>query len=658
MTSIKPTSVPSKTLAQSINGSATTFEVSDILGWDGVALTSSDFGTVAYGMFHNSAKTAVEIFEFDPATIASSAIDFVRRGLKFDGDLTTEVSGNKLTWVKGDTRVLLGTDVPQLFKNYVDIHAAQTIGGAKTFSVVPKTTGGDPVDDNDLTRKAYVNTLVLGTLTTINVIVPGTAGETIAAGNLVYFDDTQNKWYKTDADTAATVQNVLLAIAQGSGTASNPIAGGVMLQGVDANQSGLTNGQTYYASNTAGGVSSSAGTTEVTVGIGKSATELYFNPRFDQMITEDQQDALTGTSGTPSASNKFVTEADASATSAASKLVRALASGKIDPSFIQNLGNSFVAGESLVPGDPVYASGYPANAPTYDTHNSFYTVSSSSFSNSFTVGNNSNRLLFVVVSIQNTHTISSVTYNGVAITSLVSNGGGDGTFLYTIGYILAPATGANNLVVTTSGAVTIGVNAYSFYNIEQQAPEVSVSTSGSSSASITATSTPLTTRALIMSAIVSRQAATVGGTAWLNNVSTNTLGFKTAHSGEVVPIASKTVTATADSSGFSTFVWSYTFAAISASQSTRVYKTSATQSQTCKAFVGLSQDTVSAGSNVQVSDVGTDSNRTGMTPGKIQYLSETTGQLTATAPSNVVRVGFAKSSTEIALSKQIENDLI
>lgn len=310
MTSIKPTSVPSKTLAQSINGSATSFEVSDILGWDGAALTSSDFGTQAYGMFHNSAKTAVEIFEFDPTTIAASAIDFVRRGLKFDGDLTTEVSGNKLTWVKGDTRVLLGTDVPQLFKNYVDIHAAQTIDGEKTFAVVPKTTGGDPTANNDLTRKSYVDTLVLGTLTTINVIVPATAGATVAAGSLVYFDDTDNEWKLCDADTAATVQNVLLAIAQGSGTDGNAIAGGVMLQGVDTHQTGLTDGQVYFASNTAGGISPSAGTTEVTIGIGKTATELYFNPRFDQQVTEDQQDALVGnnTDIVVGSGNKYVTQ--------------------------------------------------------------------------------------------------------------------------------------------------------------------------------------------------------------------------------------------------------------------------------------------------------------------------------------------------------------
>jgi hypothetical protein len=166
------------------------------------------------------------------------------------------------------------------------------------------------VGANDLTRLSYVQALVLGTLTTINVIVPGTAGATIVAGQLVYFDDPTNKWKLADADTAATVENVLLGIAQGAGTDTNPIAGGVLLQGVDAHQSGLTNGQTYYASNTAGGVSSASGTTTVVVGIGKSATELYFAPKFNQTLTQNEIDAMAGSGsfGTPSSSNKFITQ--------------------------------------------------------------------------------------------------------------------------------------------------------------------------------------------------------------------------------------------------------------------------------------------------------------------------------------------------------------
>lgn len=111
-----PTSTPTKRLAASIKSDATSFKVSNILGWNGLALTSSDFGTQAYGCFRNSSGTLMEIFEWDPSTVASASITLVRRGLKFTGDLTTEVTANKRAWVKGDTYVELGTHTPQLIQ--------------------------------------------------------------------------------------------------------------------------------------------------------------------------------------------------------------------------------------------------------------------------------------------------------------------------------------------------------------------------------------------------------------------------------------------------------------------------------------------------------------------------------------------------------------
>lgn len=328
MTTIFPTTVPSKRLAASISGSASALQLNNILGWNGEALTSSDFGTKLYCILRNDANTLMEIMELDPSTIASASITILRRGLKFTGDLTTEVSANKLTWIKNETIVELGTDVPQLLKSFVDIYSAQTIEGIKTFSSSPVVP--TPVGSTDAANKAYVDLVAGGIATTINVIVPGTAGETITAGMLIYFDDTENEWMKCDADTAATVDNTLLGIAQGSGTNGNAITGGVLLRGLDSNQSGLTAAAIYYASNTAGGISASAGTVEVTVGFSYSTTQLYFNPRFNQQLTEDQQDALTGKSGTaPSLSNKFIDDADTATAATANKIARRLATGDI-----------------------------------------------------------------------------------------------------------------------------------------------------------------------------------------------------------------------------------------------------------------------------------------------------------------------------------------
>ena len=142
-----PTSVPAKRLAESITPSSSSFKLSDIAGWDGNDLTSADFGTKLYAAFRNSTGTQLEFMEVDPTTItsASSAITILLRGLKFNGDRTTEVTVNKLTWVKGDTIVHLGTDTPQLFQTLIEyiegIAIAGTVDSSTTVKgVVEKST--------------------------------------------------------------------------------------------------------------------------------------------------------------------------------------------------------------------------------------------------------------------------------------------------------------------------------------------------------------------------------------------------------------------------------------------------------------------------------------------------------------------------------------
>jgi len=121
--SILFTSVPQKILKQSILGSSTTFSINNIKGWDGEDLEASDFGTVGYGAFMSADKTRLEFFEWDASTIAASVINFNKRGLQFDGDLTTEVDANKLDWTANETYVMLGADTSQHFqwlKEYID----------------------------------------------------------------------------------------------------------------------------------------------------------------------------------------------------------------------------------------------------------------------------------------------------------------------------------------------------------------------------------------------------------------------------------------------------------------------------------------------------------------------------------------------------------
>lgn len=135
------------------------------------------------------------------------------------------------------------------------------------------------------------------------------AGETVAEDDLVYFKTSDQEWYHTDGTTAATVNGVQIGIALGAGTDGAGITGGVQISG-PYTTTGLTAGSTYYASDTNGGISTSAGTNKLAIGVALSTTRLFLFSINQQTLTTIEKDALKGTSGTPSSTNKFVTAND------------------------------------------------------------------------------------------------------------------------------------------------------------------------------------------------------------------------------------------------------------------------------------------------------------------------------------------------------------
>lgn len=139
-------------------------------------------------------------------------------------------------------------------------------------------TAPDPTALQGIATKNYVlNTATSGGSLTVNsVIAAGTAGETVSAGQILYLKVADGRWYKADASDTTTLFSVQLAISQGAGTAGNAISGGVLLSGLDSNQSALAAGTIYYVG-TAGAISSSAGTYGRIIGNGRTSTSLYFN---------------------------------------------------------------------------------------------------------------------------------------------------------------------------------------------------------------------------------------------------------------------------------------------------------------------------------------------------------------------------------------------
>lgn len=150
---------------------------------------------------------------------------------------------------------------------------------------------------NQLATKEYVDSVVNGgTLILQDRVELGDAGETIADGEYVYLKESDGEWYKVDADNLATLNGVKKGIAQGAGTDGNAISGGILVQGLDTTIS-YTTGQLYYASNTAGGISTTAGTNTHVIGVGDANNKLVMFLCDRYTPTYEQKKFLDGVTG-------------------------------------------------------------------------------------------------------------------------------------------------------------------------------------------------------------------------------------------------------------------------------------------------------------------------------------------------------------------------
>lgn len=226
-TQVKYVSVPSKTLSASINGSAYAIQVSDIKGWDGNVLTSANFGDVLWCVLRDSSNTFMEIMQLDPTTIANASITVLKRGLDFSGGTVTEYSVNKLTWIKNDTTVELGSNPPQLLAQAVNISGTQTIVDLKTFTTMPQCTAA-PTVPGDLVNKAYADGLAIAGAPDSATTVKGIGRVSVAPVSPtipIFVGDNDTRM--PTADQAAA----LVGVSGTAPSATNPFVDRVTLTG-------------------------------------------------------------------------------------------------------------------------------------------------------------------------------------------------------------------------------------------------------------------------------------------------------------------------------------------------------------------------------------------------------------------------------------------
>ncbi len=257
---------------------------------------------------------------------------------------------------------VITTNDPHTMSRLGNIDKAQVWALLQTFTLAP-VSSADAVGSTELVRKSQLDNAVLGTLTSSPIVFPATGGETLAVDQLVYFKSSDSRWWLADADIVSTVENVILGITRGTATAGTAVTNGVTILGEHTASTAIFVADTaYYASNTAGGFSSTVGTKEVSLGQATSTTKFIFSPRYNQQITEDIQDALVGTSGTPSSTNKYVTNVDT--TVMATQTAITIAFVDSNPDTITDSGSGFLTA-GFKSGDSITVSGSTSNNSTF-----------------------------------------------------------------------------------------------------------------------------------------------------------------------------------------------------------------------------------------------------------------------------------------------------
>jgi hypothetical protein len=216
--------------------------------------------------------------EFICGDVAGTDVTNLVRGISPADGITT-VADLAFAHRRGSSVQVTDFPVIQLLR-------AQNNGDETFENALKYASGVVPAGADELADVGYVLSVVSGgTVAFDQIVVTGTAGTTVAAGDIVYFNTTDQEWGLADIDTPETSTDAPIGIAQGAGTDNNAITNGVLILGLDTTQTGMTGGADIHLSSTAGDTTETA--SGLVLGRAKDADELYFNPKVSLTFTDN-----------------------------------------------------------------------------------------------------------------------------------------------------------------------------------------------------------------------------------------------------------------------------------------------------------------------------------------------------------------------------------
>jgi hypothetical protein len=293
--------------ASGVSIGATSVTLNSFKTIEGVNLAMTDFGSIGYGTL-------------SPNTSREEQISFT--GVTQNGNGTATLTGVKsvlnvapYTETSGTTKSQAGnakfviSNTAGFYNQFTAKGNDETITGLYEFVQNPqKTTAALASNNNDFITKNDLLAAVFGSVNTDQIVFSGTAGETLTAGQVIYFKESDQRFWLADADLVATFDQVVLGFAEDAAVAGGAV--NILSTGIEKNLTGLTPGSKYYLSNTAGAISTTPGTTSVFVGIAQTATRFIFDPLGIYMPTANEKAAMAGnnTDIAVGTGNKYVTQ--------------------------------------------------------------------------------------------------------------------------------------------------------------------------------------------------------------------------------------------------------------------------------------------------------------------------------------------------------------
>lgn len=236
------------------------------------------------------------------------------------------------------------------------------ISGATTFnSSAPLGYDGAPASltGNQFATVSYVLATVSGGTVVFDqqLISNQTSGEALAINDFVYYKEADAKWYKVDADTTTTYEGLQTGFNKTTAAGAD-ITIQVAISGPVSGFSGLTAGSKYYASTTAGAITDTAPTNSMFAGWALTTTTFLFNPNQKTIPTQKEKDAMVGSTGIPSTTNKFITQDNTSISSTDQTQTTSDGTstvGEADTTGLRNLlAQSFIPAKTKIRGVKLY----------------------------------------------------------------------------------------------------------------------------------------------------------------------------------------------------------------------------------------------------------------------------------------------------------------